>query len=910
MYLEKIEIQGFKSFAQKTTLHFPKETIQNKGITAIVGPNGSGKSNISDAVRWVLGEQSAKTLRAKKGEDVIFQGSEKKSRLGFAEVSLYLNNESGQAPIDYSEIVITRRLYRDGESEYLLNKNRVRLVDIQMLLAKARIGQRTYSVIGQGMIDYFLIAPPGERKEFFDEAAGIKEYQIKRNQALNKLINTYENLTKADMLLEEIEPRLKSLTRQMKRLEKREILIRELHVLQNSYFGNIKSRLEKEAAGITNKLSDLEENYNLLNQEISKIEKDLANSRQDQSRNEIFDELKLKYNNFIEEKNILLRKQTVVKGSKEIEYKKIGKTDIIWLEKKYDEIKKDKEQILLNLKNLTGSLAALKEKTDAALADKKTVDIKKIETENKLNELQLSFLPKEISGAEFRIEIEAIHKEYGNLIEKIDSIKSLEELAPLKKEADLILEKLSVLISKISDDKISHKEELTTLKAELGDIISKKEHLVAEYNNLIIELNAKRERENVLKESLEKITQEEENIGLEIKEAKAKPADNKEILAKLDKENEGLEKKISGINLELFDISASINDFNKKEEGKKEKLFNLQRQYQEKQHETNKLSGEINLIKINLAKIETRREDLENEIKEVGLIIDHEIEKIDDPERLLPEINKIKNQLEIIGGIDPETQNEYKETSERFEFLSTQVEDLKKAITSLEKIINELDGTIKEKFEKSFNEINKEFQKYFQMLFKGGNAKLVKIEEPEEEEAKNEQTNSGDGNAISDLESSLPSEGRDSAGLEDSENSFVSQQGSIEKNPLKKYKQKVVFGIDIKACPPGKKVSNINMLSGGERTLTSIALLCAIISNNPAPFIFLDEVDAALDEANSHKMSNILDELSHKSQFIIITHNRATMQKAELLYGVTMGEDGVSKLLSIKFEDASKVVRR
>lgn len=160
-----------------------------------------------------------------------------------------------------------------------------------------------------------------------------------------------------------------------------------------------------------------------------------------------------------------------------------------------------------------------------------------------MNELQLSFLPKEISGAEFRIEIEAIHKEYGNLIEKIDSIKSLEELAPLKKEADLILEKLSVLISKISDDKISHKEELTTLKAELGDIISKKEHLVAEYNNLIIELNAKRERENVLKESLEKITQEEENIGLEIKEAKAKPADNKEILAKLDKENEGLEKK-------------------------------------------------------------------------------------------------------------------------------------------------------------------------------------------------------------------------------------------------------------------------------------------------------------------------------------------------------------------------------
>jgi len=189
MYLKRLDIQGFKSFASKVALEFPDAKKDDKGITAIVGPNGSGKSNSSDAIRWVLGEQSMKTLRGKKAEDLIFSGSKKRSRLGFAEVSLYLDNSDHIAPIDYEEIVVTRRLYRSGDSEYLLNKKPVRLADILMLLAKAKFAQKTYSVIGQGMIDSILIAPPSERKDFFDEAAGVKEFQIKRNTALNKLKN-------------------------------------------------------------------------------------------------------------------------------------------------------------------------------------------------------------------------------------------------------------------------------------------------------------------------------------------------------------------------------------------------------------------------------------------------------------------------------------------------------------------------------------------------------------------------------------------------------------------------------------------------------------------------------------------------------------------------------------------------
>ena len=193
MFLEKLEIQGFKSFANKNELIFPGFLSGGKrGITAVVGPNGSGKSNVADAVRWVMGEQSMKTLRGKKSDDIIFAGSDKRGKLGMAEVSLYLNNEDGSAPIDYAQLVITRRLFRDGASEYIINGARVRLFDIQMLLAKANIGHKTYSVIGQGMVESFLNTSLSERKEFFDEATGVRQYQIKRDDALNKLRGCFE----------------------------------------------------------------------------------------------------------------------------------------------------------------------------------------------------------------------------------------------------------------------------------------------------------------------------------------------------------------------------------------------------------------------------------------------------------------------------------------------------------------------------------------------------------------------------------------------------------------------------------------------------------------------------------------------------------------------------------------------
>ena len=237
-----------------------------------------------------------------------------------------------------------------------------------------------------------------------------------------------------------------------------------------------------------------------------------------------------------------------------------------------------------------------------------------------------------------------------------------------------------------------------------------------------------------------------------------------------------------------------------------------------------------------------------------------------------------KNQLELIGGIDPESEKEFNETKERFDFLSNQTNDLNSAVKSLEKIISELDINIKERFDHEFDIISEKFSEYFKILFNGGSAKIFKLTEEEKVTTDNS----------TEIKETSPSE------------------DSLKKVKLLKKRNALgLSGIEIQATPPGKKIQTISMLSGGERALTAIALICAIISANPSPFVVLDEVDAALDEANSERLAQILDDLSNKTQFIVITHNRASMKRASVLYGVTMQSDGVSKLLSVKLEEVS-----
>ncbi len=752
MYLEKLEINGFKSFAHKATLEF------KPGITAVVGPNGSGKSNISDAMRWVLGEQSLKLLRGKKSEDVIFSGSDKKARLGMAEVSLHFNNEKDEADIGMSQIVITRKVYRSGESEYLINNKKTRLTDIQMLLAKAGVARTSYSIIGQGMIDAFLLASPQERKEFFEEASGVKPLQLKRSQALSKLEQTEENLETSEIQLKEITPRLNSLTRQVKRLEQREGVENELKELQDLYYGSLWSELNENWQTKNNNLKRLVEEEEEVAKKAGELQEQLAELTKDNQTGSEVDNLQQEYHRLVSEK---------MQTSKKLSEKQISHIE-------------HEQKIIIKQTAIPGEIAkSLPEKIKVLYEHK-----------NKLEDLLV---------AENWAEVKNVFQDHFKQIEKLHQLLSPYLTKNQKKEED---EK---------------------------------------------EKQAKQQQKEVAEEEIKKLTQKIEE----------------------------LDNKISN----LEEIIKQKNQEQKQERGQ---IWQIQQAYQKIQQTLNQKNSQINSLRIELARIETRRDDIKQDIEnDLG-----SVEYLSQPKQHLSEeekrefvtkIAKLKHQLELIGGIDEEVKEEYDQIKTRHEFLESQISDLKKSLESLEKMILELDETVRKQFEQNFKIINDEFQKHFKTLFAGGKSQLVLVKNSEQDY--------------------------------DTEEAESSEESEVEK--IKdRLKSNVYAGVEIEATPPGKKLKSIGMLSGGERAMTSIALLCAILSAKPSPFVVLDEVDAALDEANSLRFAEIVEELSAKSQFIVITHNRATMEKADILYGVTMGDDGISELLSLKLEAAEKYTNR
>jgi len=784
MFLQKVEIQGFKSFAQKTILEFPRPgkgcpLVRNGsqnggpdqlsqglcGIACIVGPNGSGKSNIVDSIRWVLGEQSLKSLRGKKSQDVIFSGSEKKARLGLAQVALHINNEDGAMPVDYQEVIISRKIYRNGESEYLINKSRVRLQDILMLVAKANFGQKSYSIVSQGSIDQIIMANPNERKDYFDEAVGVKEFQLKRDQSLNKLETAWNNLRQVDALLTEIKPRLNSLTRQVRRLEKREKIEAELKEIQKQYYGwlwqdltgNIK-KLKPDLVGGETSLANQAK-------ELKEIQAQLQALEKEDSRSKVFNELQQKYQKAMEQKNQLKEEQLILQNKIELAKQRL-------IEK----------AVPMSLPDILSKL-------------------------------------KEIDGTEQKI------------LTNLDS-KDPAKLAQFKEDI-----------------------------RELGRLIKD------------------------LREQLEN------------------PKNKEKVKAEIDQDLvedlKAVEIDLAQLQTQLESAQKEIQNFNQQEEKKKGKFFELQRQITTKQNQYNQLAARVSELRVEMAKLETRKQDLQREIKEemqdLSWLQNYQAEKIKEDE-LRSEMIKLKHQLELIGGVDPETVKEYQETKDRHSFLDEQAEDLRKSIDSLEKVINDLDDKIQIQFDSAFKSINKEFSHFFKILFGGGKAELLLIKEEANQQDK----------LVAEAESGDEPSGAPSI----SDKLAAAEENLSPKRFLKKKTGKVITGIDITATPPGKKVSSISMLSGGERSLASIALICAVIANNPSPFVILDEVDAALDEANSQRFSQIITELAHKTQFIVITHNRATMHQANILYGVTMGNDGVSKLISLRLEEAQRMVRQ
>ena len=759
MFLVKLETQGFKTFAKKTTLTFLPPRGAIKPITGVVGPNGSGKSNIADAIRWVLGEQSLKVLRGKKSEDIIFSGSEGRNRSGFAEVTITFNNEDKSMPIDFTEVAITRRLYRDGESEYLLNGSAARLSDIHLLLAQANVGQRSYSVVGQGMVDHILVSSPEERKAFFDDATGVRPLQIKRHEAMLKLKRTSENMAEVEMLLKEIEPRLRSLKRQVSRLEERSAVETSLRDLERGYYSTLWWQLQDELTDAKTKQTAAEATVTTERTALGMLEARVNELEKEEKQKEVKDE------------------------------------GLAALQTQYREAQKERARV-----------------RDAQFETQKQIELGKIRAQSSWAPLPLT--------------------------------KIIEELGELQKEQVAVMKELK---------EIKEIKDLEVLLPRVDGLQSRTEKLVGRLQRPAPE------------------------------DTKPDPA-LVEKLAKLEKERVTAEAL-------LIDLEKKLESYAVQEKQVRTELFDLQRSLRDGQRSLHQVENRRNEVQIELARLEERSKNLvretDEQTKELAASIRAERPASTiDTTTAHAEIQRLRYKLELIGGIDPEIVKEFEETRTRFDFLDGQMADLRSAVTSTEHVLDELDEEIKKQSEHAFRDINKHFQHFFKILFGGGSCALVQLTKDDLE---------------TDEEAAAPQTVAEEEKHHEEENA-----SDLLKEKIREREDRVV-GIDIQATPPGKRLKSLNLLSGGERALTSIALVSAIMAVNPAPFVVLDEVDAALDEANTYRFANILTELSHLTQFVIITHNRATMEKADLLYGVTMGDEGISHLLSVKLEELGDI---
>lgn len=878
MYLQKLVLTGFKSFVETTTFTFDAPFV------AIVGPNGAGKTNVSDAMRWVMGEQSLKLMRMKQHSDAIFAGSTSKARLGLAQVDLYINNKDHRLPLEYDEVVISRRLTRDNETEYLINKQKVRLQDIILLLAQANFGQKSYGVIGQGMITDILNANPQDRKNFFDEATGVKEFQIKRDQAINKLIRTEDNLVRVEDVLHEIEPRVQSLSRQVKKLEKRQEVAGKLTTVQTAYYGSLLLGLTNTLKELTKQKSTLTSDYDTTHQQLTAVETGIDQIGKEQSRTELYHRLQQAYQRVLGQKNHLLKEQAIIQGRLEVEQERNGEIDLLWLKRRGDDVHNRltaaEQDRTMTAEAATHQTTQLR-KLDSAMAD---VQSELIKLQAKLTQANagLIHISETMTVPEIKQQLTQLFQRQEQFLRELLETNNLERFKSVQQQAQAITTALADLLDQLHEDRAEdvalQKRLVLSIEQRIKTTTELKEKLLTEHTSLRITIEGHKQKTALLTAAVESLSSEWKQLQKDItaqERTLGKPSyrhKSQELIAALEQIEEELRTK-----------QTSMDEFNQTEEAKKQRLLELQTKARQIQTSLNQLSNRLQGVDIEMTKAQTKQETL---LVELAREVTAETQAAvmawttvrSDHDALLIQIEQLKHQLELIGGIDPEIVKEYQDTKERFDFLATQSKDLRDTINSLEQIIDELDITIKHQFDKSFKAINKNFGHYFTVLFGGGEAKLEMLITEE--------------TGIAEHAEEKP---------EDAATTSLGKQ---------KKKQRIVSGIEIIAHPPGKKLSTIHALSGGEKSLTAIALLCSIIGANTPPFVVMDEVEAALDEANSEKFAAIIKHLADKTQFVVITHNRATMQQAAVLYGVTMKSDGTSKILSVKLTEAEQLLNK
>ena len=1029
-----MNLKGFKSFASSTTLNF------EQGITCVVGPNGSGKSNVVDALSWVMGEQGAKSLRGGKMEDVIFAGTSGRAPLGRAEVSVTIDNADGVLPIDFSEVTITRVLFRNGSSEYLLNGETTRLLDIQELLSDSGIGREMHVIVGQGQLDAILLANPEERRAFIEEAAGVLKHRKRKEKAIRKLDSMQTNLARIQDLTVELRRQLRPLGKQAEVARKASVIqsdVRdaklrlmaddmlrmrnemELEVADENVLRQRKEQVESELNTARNREIELDaiatsenpqliaaqENFYRLTAQREQI-RGVQNLSSERARflAEEAEEAKAtgrdpdaldKEAKILRDEESTLAEQVKISQEQLSGHSKSLKAieDQLALEEnrvsaalraiadqregtarqeghinglrsridattgEVSRLTSAKDLVEIRLKNYRENFAQIEVQISAlsssepgldSLFDKLKTDLKNSESNVKLiaDKLQnterlragtlgrlsafkeISDLVQQSANSELISKINSLTVECENEVNKVsadcDRIKFElsglnEELSKVNKEYELVLsrlndsdaamtglaeqlaisgqnvkntveelDRLALALSAASDQKNSDERDLTAAIAQFESHQTPVEPDLTNLEDLRSQVSAARSMEVESRLSLRTIEERKDAIAqraiaLETQAAAERESESRSISRRENRAQAAVTaQEIADTAYEaLIQIESSISRAGIERErlevsrtSREGEILNLRTISRELAVELERLTSSVHKDEIARAEQRLRIEQLETKaVEELGIDVqtliseygpDNDVPTFYENEQgefvpgdLIPyrrdqqekRLAQAERSLTLLGKINPLALEEYSSLEERLRYLAEQLEDLKKTKKDLLDIIKEVDDRVQQIFTEAYEDTAREFELVFARLFPGGDGKLIL-------------TNPSD---------------------------------------------MLTSGVDVEARPPGKRVKRLSLLSGGERSLVAVALLIAIFKARPSPFYVMDEVEAALDDTNLGRLLGVFEELREKSQLIIITHQKRTMEIADALYGVTMRGDGVSEVISQRIREVDAV---
>ena len=815
MRLNSIKLSGFKSFVDPTSVTFPSS------MSCIVGPNGCGKSNVIDAVRWVLGESSAKNLRSDSMTDVVFNGSSSRKPVSKASVELFFDNKEGRIGGEfssYSEISVRRSLELDGQSNYYLNGTSCRKKDITDVFLGTGLGPRSYAIIEQGMISQLVSAKPEEMRGYIEEVAGISRYLERKKETESRIKRTKENLSRLEDLREEISRLLYKLQRQAKAAEKYHELRKDETkaqlMLLGSKWRDVSSLLvakEKEVKDQELKVEEINSQKNTSDSEIIKLR-----AKQIELQTAL-DKVQQEFYSFgadisRTEQKISLKKDRVNEIAEKISTNKI---QIDTRNREIEKLSENKSSAQLEISAIEDELKSLKENTDGP----DTAEAEKIEG------LWLIFITetKDILNNIVN-SIGSIKSKLSNNDSVDDDLRKIESLQNDLKKLETEPNKLT----KLTQDFLINASE--GAKQQRINLIEKTD----KYAELQAKLASMNSEDSHISTKLQDLTQENRDLEEESKELTQPINEIQEKLDQLLSDRLKVEENLLESRKAIEECNASIHKIEREKIEKEQAAITLRELLEN-------LRLERQASKIEQNNIEKQVEELEGDLSKIKneLVDDKSVESYS------ADLEAIELKISRLGAINLAAMEEYDQESKRKELLDEQHNELMQALETLERAITKIDKETRTTFKDTFDKLNQSLSQSFPKLFGGGHAELVML---------------GD-----DL---------------------------------------LTCGIGISARPPGKKNASVSQLSGGEKALTAIATVFAFFELNPAPFCLLDEVDAPLDDLNTMRFIDLVDEMSQRVQFVYITHNKISMEKSKHLMGVTMQEPGVSRMVAVDVDQA------